>query len=154
MAVEVGAAASNVCDAGIPIDGKSRLDLIPSEFATELRGLAVDGELPPLWENDDLRDVIPDLRLRKRLARELEPMPIAVYEAPISVPETGNVGTHAFLKFTDFYDRSYERAKALGRCRRELDGTHFHAINEPDEVVDTLLELADATLRQRELPET
>lgn len=130
------------CDADIPIDGKSRFDLLPEGAADKLRALASDGLLPPLWSDDDLIEAIPDPRKRSSFVSELVDTPIEVYEEPVSVPPRALDGTHAFLKFTDFYNGSFDRARSLGWSRYSMVGTHCHPINAPEEVAKLLLSIA------------
>src|SRR6185436_1876616 len=67
-------------DAGIPEDGKSRLDLFEDSLAAaQFRQAAVRGLLP-IWSDEDLREAIPDPKWRQRFVGELRPLPLAVYE--------------------------------------------------------------------------
>ena len=136
--------ASIFVDAGLPEHGKSRLALFESrEAAEEFRRAAPEGLLPP-WTDEDLREAIPDAGTRQRFVAELRPLPLAVYEEPIPVPERWSDVRCAYLRFGD--NPVYEEAAALAQQRgwevRKLQGNHFLMLSEPETVAASLVELA------------
>ena len=128
-------------DAGIPEDGKSRLDFFGAEEAQGFRAGAVDGLLPT-WTEANLAAVLHDPRVRKQFVSELRPLPLAVYEEPIPVFDGWPDAPCAYLQFTATYDEPAAQARQAGWTYRRLDGTHFHMLNEPVSVADTLVALA------------
>src|SRR5205823_1204695 len=73
-------------DAGLPLNGQSRLDEMTAnspEFAAQLRADQAAGHRFPEWSADDLRPFIPDDRLRAQMVAELRPRPLAFFEEPI-----------------------------------------------------------------------
>jgi len=60
-------------DAGVP-DPSGSTPLAPPAFLDGLRELAVDGVLLPWagwWDEDEMRELVPDDRLRAALTREM-----------------------------------------------------------------------------------
>jgi hypothetical protein len=132
-------------DAGIPVDGMSRLDLFsdPDEIA-QFRGAAVDGLLPT-WTDENLREAIPDVETRRRFVSELRPLPLAVYEEPIPVFEGWPDAPCAYLRFTRTDPRAYDDAvrlaHRLGWAYTEHGGGHFHMLVDPASVAHALVSL-------------
>jgi hypothetical protein len=132
-------------DAGIPEDGKSRLDLFEDERAAEqFRRAAVDGLLPA-WSDEDLLEAIPDPERRRRFVGELRPLPLAVYEEPIPVFEGWPDAPCGYLRFgaNPAYDAPAERAQRAGWAYHKIDGGHFHMQVDPATVANTLLKLVE-----------
>ena len=130
-------------DAIIPKNGASRLDLFESpEAAEQFRQAATDGLLPT-WSDDDLREVIPDVVLRRRLVAELRPLPLAVYEEPIPVFDGWPDAPCGYLLFSPTYAAFAARARRDGWAYRELDAGHFHMLVDPKAVANALVDLAE-----------
>jgi pimeloyl-ACP methyl ester carboxylesterase len=130
-------------DAGIPVDGKSRLDLFEDEgMAEQFRQAAVEGLLPT-WTEADLRESIPKEAIRQRFTTEMQPMPLAVYEEPIPVPPDWPDAPCGYLRFGDnpAYDEPAERAQQAGWPFMMLAGRHFLMLVEPEQVTATMLTL-------------
>ena len=133
-------------DALIPEDGKSRLDLFESpEIAREFRVAAVDG-LMPVWTAHDLRDTIPDDTLRAAFTAELRPMPLAVYDEPIPVPEAATSLRSGYIRFgaNPAYDMFAARARAAGWPVAMLPGRHFHMLVDPATVAGAMRAMTEA----------
>jgi hypothetical protein len=132
-------------DAGIPEPDKSRLDLFEDQAQKEaFRKAAVNGLLPS-WKDEDLREAIPDDRLRKRFITELKPLPLVVYEEPIPVFGGWPDAPCVLIRFgaNPAYDRSAQRARLEGWATIQLDGQHFHMLVDPVSVAETFLELSE-----------
>jgi len=132
-------------DAGIPEDGKSRLDLFEDPQAAELFRRAAVGGLLPTWKEEDLRAAIPDHERRQRFVAELRPLPLAVYEEPIPVFEGWPDAPCGYVRFgaNPAYDAPAERARRAGWPYRELAGAHFHMLVDPAAVAGALLDLVE-----------
>lgn len=132
-------------DAGVPQDGKSRLDLFdqPDE-ADQFREAAVGGFLLP-WSSEDVHEVIPDATLRHRFVAELAPLPLAVYEEPLPVFADWPDAPCGYLRFgaNPAYDASAAHAQQAGWPYRQLQGAHFHMLVDPVEVTTALLALLE-----------
>jgi len=132
-------------DAGIPEDGKSRLDLFESATAAEqFRQKAFNGLLPT-WRSSDLAEVIPDADLRRLFVTELRPLPLAVYEEPIPVFPSWPDAPCGYIRFgaNPAYTAAAAHARAAGWASTELNGAHFHMLVDPLAVTHALLALAE-----------
>ena len=129
-------------DAGIPQDGKSRLDRFDHEAAEQFRRSALNGLLPT-WTDADLAEVIPDDQRRARFVADLKPLPLAVYEEPIAVLEGWPDAPCAFVAFISageyVYDGSLRHAQQQGWPCAKMEGMHFHMLVDPVGVADVLL---------------
>lgn len=128
-------------DAGLPQDGRSRLSLFETpEIAEEFRQAAVDGFLPT-WTDEDLREAIPDDRLRRDFVAELRPLPLDVYEEPIPVFGGWPDVPVRYLRFGEnpAYDADAERARREGWPVTQMAGAHFQLMNAPEAVAEWLM---------------
>lgn len=130
-------------DAGIPKDGKSRLDLFfDAEAAEQFRRSAINGLLPT-WTDSDLAEVIPNDHTRAQFVAELHPLPLAVYEEPIPVFEGWPDAPCSFIAFTSadeyVYADSLRHAEQQGWPCAKIKGKHFHMLIDPVAVADALL---------------
>jgi hypothetical protein len=135
-------------DAMLPENGKSRLDLFGDpDAAAQFRNAAKNGLLPP-WNDEDLREAIPDDQVRARFVRNLSPLPLAVYEEPIPVFDGWPDAPSGYLRFgsNPAYETHSRNAIQEGFAYIRLEGGHFHMLVEPEEVVWTLLELLQQML--------
>ena len=138
-------------DAGIPEDGKSRLELMEAEvpeFAAEFRRALEAGARYPTWRDEDLRELIPEAALRQSLLEDLRPRALPFFAEPIPVFAGWPDAPCAFLKFSPAYDVDAAQALRLRWAYRELDAGHFHMLVEPGEVADALLGLAAQMKRE------
>lgn len=128
-------------DALLPHPGESRLATFGSpEAAFEFRSRAVDGYLPA-WTAEELKEVIPTEHKRQRLASELRPLPLAVYEEPIPDVSGWPDAPCGYLQLSDTYRVLADEAGRRGWVVRALDGQHFHMLVDPLAVTRQLLEI-------------
>jgi len=133
-------------DAGIPIDGFSRLDLMKSEdpeWARQLEEELLNGQHYPTWTADDLRDIIPDEDLRQKLASEIKPRSMEFFSEPIPVFDEWPEAPCVYIKFSSAYDKVSERVKEAGWPIYELKAGHFHMLVNASMVADLLIEAID-----------
>lgn len=130
-------------DAGLPHHNKSRLDLFPPSEAANFRRNAVGGFIP-LWSEDTLANVIPDPNIRHTFVSEFKPVPLALYEEKIDVPEDWPDAPCAYLSFSHStsYAEDIAYAQQHGWPHIELPGYHFHPLVKPGETADALIALA------------
>ncbi len=134
-------------DAGIHRDGLTRLEAMQAEspeFATQLRGHLVSGGRFPEWEDDQLRPIIPDGRLRTGLLAELRPRPLAFFEEPISIFAAWPDAPCGYVQFSSAYDAPAAQARAAGwpfRSFMNHAAGHFHMLVDPVAVAGALIEL-------------
>jgi len=128
-------------DAGLPVDGQSRLATFGDEQASFREFLAAGGRFPN-WTLADLQDIVPDPALAARLAADLRPRALPFWDEPIPVFAGWPDAPGAYLLLTETYRRAADQARALGWPVRELPAGHFHMLVEPEAVAQAVLELA------------
>jgi pimeloyl-ACP methyl ester carboxylesterase len=134
-------------DAGLPLDGQSRLEEMEAsapEFAAALRDLDARGERFPNWTDEQLRPLIPDQRLRAQTLAELRPRPLAFFSEPIPRAAHWLSAPCGYLCFSPAYHSAAARARALGWPVHDLPGGHFHTLVDPAGVADALLRVSAA----------
>lgn len=131
-------------DAGLPEAGQSRLDLMAPEdpeFAGQLREhLAIGGRFPT-WSEDDLREVIPDARLRRGVVAEMCPRSQAFFAEPIPVFSGWPDAPCGYLRLSPAYAVPAQRAIAAGWVYRAIEAGHFHLLVDPTGVAQTLVDM-------------
>jgi pimeloyl-ACP methyl ester carboxylesterase len=73
-------------DAGLPHPGQSQLEEMEASvpaFAQELRRLLASGERFPNWSDEDLREELPDGRVRQQMLAQLQPRSLSFFEEAI-----------------------------------------------------------------------
>lgn len=133
-------------DAGIPTDGRSRIELMETEdspFARDLRQHLIAGRRFPEWSEADLAPLVPDALLRRLLIAELRPRPLPFFTEPIPVFAGWPDAPCAHLQFSPAYDVPARRAQEAGWSYREIVAGHFHILVDPEAVADALLDLIE-----------
>lgn len=137
-------------DAGLPSeDGVSSfrdMETYEPEFAAQLQRQFDAGERFPDWDEDDLRDVIPNANLRQGVMTELQPRALAYFDEPLPVPADWPDAPCAYLLFSPPYHQAADRAREAGWPWRELPGGHFHMLVEPAAVAEAIIELVNKCL--------
>lgn len=131
-------------DAGIPVDGLSRLDLMrleSTDFAGRFQASLESGKRFPAWTDDMLREIILDDRFRAEVLSDLRPQPLAFFDEPIPVFEGWPDAPCGYVHFTPAYDVFAEHANARDWPYRRLDGGHFHMLVDPQSVTDAILDV-------------
>ena len=137
-------AAYGFVDAGIPADGKSRLDLMEAEdppFARDLLQHLTAGGRFPEWTEDDLSSIVLDATLRRQLLAELRPRPLAFFTEPIPVFAGWPDAPCTFLQFSPAYDVPARQAREAGWPYHHLAAGHFHMLADPAAVAGAILDL-------------
>ncbi len=134
-------------DAGLPRDGQTRFgelrDALP-EYAEELHAELAAGGRFPTWTDADLREIIPDARLRQATLDELRPRSLAFFEEPIPVFAGWPDAACGYLQFSESYAAAAEEAKNRGWPVRAMAAEHFHMLVDPEGVAQVLQEMAQA----------
>jgi hypothetical protein len=131
-------------DAGNPIDGMSRLELLAGEdpdFAQSLEQLLATGGTFPDWSEEDLASVVPDPLLRRELVGELRPRALDFFSEPIPVFDGWPDAPCGYLQFGSAYDAPASRAREAGWRYMEVTAGHFHMLVDPQTVARALLNL-------------
>ncbi len=132
-------------DAGLPVDGANRLDLIGMEHPASAAPLAADlvaGQAFPSWSSDDLRALVPDEAIRARLVAGLRPRGMDYFTEAMVIPPAWSSVRCGYLRFSEVYDVPARIAEARGWPVVRLDAGHFHPLVDPAAVADALLALA------------
>jgi hypothetical protein len=145
-AIDRPIAAYVFVDAGIPEDGKSRLDLLRSEMpevAEATYSTLLAGGRVPGWTDQSLQTALPDPAHRRTVLMEMYPQSLAYFNEPIPVPEYWPDAPCAYLQLTPIYDMHAERARRNGWAFRRLEGGHFHMLVDPGAVAAAVVELIE-----------
>lgn len=132
-------------DAGIPVAGRSRLDLLRlelPEMAAALEEHLRAGGRYPEWSDADVAPLVPDVEARRKLLTGLRPQGLAFFSEPLPVFAGWPDAPCSYLQFSLGYDYSAQQATVAGWPQRNLHANHFHLLNEPAVVATALLELA------------
>jgi hypothetical protein len=131
-------------DAGVPLNGSSRLDLIrqgDQQWADQFHQALLRGESFPTWDEDDLREEIPDAALRRRMVSEIHPRSLDFYTEPIPVFTGWPDAPCAYIQFTSSYDWDCSRAEQAGWRVRKLHVGHFHMLVDPKAVTNMIIQI-------------
>ncbi len=133
-------------DAGLPGDGRSRLEMMEREgadFVQELRQHLASGGRFPNWTDADLAPLVPDARIRDHLLADLRPRPLDFFTEPIPVPpEWHGEAPRVYVQLSAAYDGPARLAEREGWPVRRLSGdNHFLMLADPAAVSRTLLGL-------------
>jgi alpha/beta hydrolase family protein len=135
-------------DAMLPQPGRSWFDTAPPGAEAQLRGLAVDGCLPPYGEwfpPGALEELVPDPAVRHRLATESPRLPVAYFEEPAPPIRFADSVSCAFVRLGAPFDRAAEKAGRMGWwvARRQWD--HLRMLSDPAGVADLISQAISAS---------
>jgi hypothetical protein len=131
-------------DAGLPHDGRSRLDEIADSvpaLAAELRPHLAAGGRFPEWTDDDLREEVPDRHQRQLLVADLRPRGLAFFEEVLPDFAEWPDAPCAYLRLSTAYAGPAAEAARRGWPCRTFDAGHFHMLVDPDAATAALLDL-------------
>lgn len=129
-------------DAGIPRGGASRLELMRSEdpeWAKQLEAELMHGGRFPNWRNEDLREVIPDEALRKRLVAEMHPRRLEFFTEPIPVFSGWPDAPCIYIQFSTPYEEPAAQARQAGWATYKIDAGHFHMLVDAVTVMNLIV---------------
>lgn len=133
-------------DAGIHIDGLSRLEMMVAEdapFAGQLRTDLEAGGRYPEWTDAQLVDTIPDGERRAAVLAEMRPRGLDFFSEPIPVPKGWPDAPCGYLQFTPSYAVPAAKARELGWPVRAIEGGHFLMLIDPETVAEAIVALAE-----------
>lgn len=131
-------------DAGIPRHDHSRIDLMRLQdqpWTQQFYQVLQQGEQFPTWQEEDLREVIPDDELRQQMVTEINPRSLPFFTEPIPVFAHWPDAPCAYIKFSAPYEWDFRQAKEAGWLVREVKAGHFHMLVDPAFVADMLVEV-------------
>jgi hypothetical protein len=129
-------------DAGIPRNGATRLDLMTSEdpeWAKRFKESLQRGERFPNWSSDDLREIVPDDNLRRKLVAEIHPRGLDFFTESIPVFDGWPDTSCAYIQFSAPYERPAAQARQAGWPTYELRAGHFHMLVDAKAVTDMII---------------
>jgi hypothetical protein len=132
------------CDAGLPLDGASRLDLLAvedPEMAAAFRAELERGGRFPEWTDQDLAPLVPDPGARAALLGSLRPRGLDFFTEPLPAAAGWPDAPCGFLRLSAAYDGWAAAATARGWPVAGLDAGHFHPLVDPGGVAAALLGL-------------
>ena len=132
------------CDAGLPRDGASRLELLADEdpaMAAAFRAELERGGRFPEWTEAELAPLVPDPGARAALVGSLRPRGLEFFTEPLPPAPGWPDAPRGYLRLSAAYDLWAARAAAAGWPVARLDAGHFHPLVDPDGVAAALLEL-------------
>jgi hypothetical protein len=132
------------CDAGLPRQGATRLDLLAEEdpaMAAGFRGELEAGARFPGWSDRDLEPLVPDPAGRAALVACLRPRGLGFFTEPLPPAAGWPDAPCGYLRLSAAYDAWLQRARALGWPTASLEAGHFHALVDPDGLAAALLAL-------------
>ncbi len=138
-------AAALFVDAILPHPGLAWLDTAPAALRADLHAGVQDGLLPSWdawWPPGALERLIPEPELRAALVAELEPLPLAYFEA--AAPDADLRAPGGYLQLSGAYGEEAQRARARGWPVRRLELNHLSPLTAPDEVAIMVEALAAA----------
>ena len=138
---KVDVAAYVFVDAGIPIDGHSRLDMMAlesPEWAAQFRQYLESGGHFPNWSDEQLCEVIPDPALRQRLLADLRPRGWAFFTESIPVFQGWPDAPCGYIRLSPAYDHPSTEAQRCGWVTAELLAGHFHMLVNPQQVAELM----------------
>jgi hypothetical protein len=132
------------CDAGLPRDGATRLDLLAAEdegMAAAFRAELERGGRFPAWDDAELAPLVPDPAARAALVGSLRPRGLAFFTEPLPPAPGWPDAPCGFLRLSPAYDTWAAVAAAEGWPTAALDAGHFHPLADPGAVAAALLGL-------------
>ena len=136
-------------DADIPPE-TGETALMPAEILAELRGMALDGMLPPwsVWFGPDvMRKLVPDDARRAIVTAELPRLPLAYFEASVPVPAGwAAAGCGYVLLSEEAYGGQATAAAARGWPVVRLPGAHLDTVTRPAEIAYAIVAVAGRAL--------
>jgi hypothetical protein len=147
-AIEGSVSGYVLVDGDLPLapgSGGSRIDLLRAAspaLAGELEALLATGGSFPTWGDEDLREEIPDQRLRARLVAEVRPQPREFWAEALPAAPGWPDALCGYLELSPHYAAASASARDRGWRYRHLRGGHFEMLVRPAHVADAILELA------------
>jgi hypothetical protein len=130
-------------DAGLPQNNATRLDMMKSEdsdWAQEFQTLLEAGEKFPNWNNDVIREIVPDDSLREQLIAEIHPRALDFFTEPIPVFDDWPDAPCVYILFSLPYKPAEIEARQNDWLTYQLEAGHFHMLVDPSAVTNIIIE--------------
>jgi Alpha/beta hydrolase family len=137
--------AASFVDAILPHPGSSWMETAPPALREQLRGMAVDGRLPP-WQEwfppGTIEALIPATELRAGILAEVPRLPLAYFEEPaLTVDWSGS--RCGYLQLSAAYGAYADEAERRGWPTIREAADHLAILTRPAIVAERLLELVE-----------
>ena len=132
-------------DAGIPRNAATRLDLMRSEdaaWAEQFKTFLDEGGRFPNWTMDDLKDIVPDEKLRHSLIAELHPRGLDFFTEPIPVFDGWPDAPCIYIQFSGAYNYDATQARQAGWPTYKVEAGHFHMLVDAATVSNMIVKAA------------
>ena len=129
-------------DAGLPRDRATRLDLMRSEesdWAKEFQQYLERGGRFPNWSSEELREILPDQRVRAQMVAEIHARGLDFFTEPIPVFEDWPDAPCVYILFSEPYKRAAMQTSELGWPAYEIEAGHFHMLVDAKTVTDMIV---------------
>jgi hypothetical protein len=137
-------------DAGIPLLAAAnvfnQLDVMTQrdpDWGNTFRAYLESGNNFPNWNDDALREIIPDAALRAKMIAELNPRGLRYFAESIPIIPNLPDAKCSYLKFSSPYEADAKIAQEAGWAIQEMLGNHFHMLVDPRGVTNKLIEMAN-----------
>lgn len=128
-------------DATLPHPGVSWFDDAPAALVERLRGLVVDGWLPP-WHRwfpaGALPALLPDERTRADFVAEVPVLPLAFFDEPAPASRTWPLERCAYLRLSQGYEREAHEAQRRGWPTLREPAHHLAMLTQPRRIASLL----------------
>ena len=124
-------------DAGLPLDGTSRLEQIAvdaPDVAVDLRQSLEQGDRFPRWSSEDLAALVRDDGVRAELVGGLRPRGLDFFAEPLPVPPAWQRVPCGYVRLSPAYDVWARIAEDRAWPLVRLDGGHFQLLDDPPSV--------------------
>jgi pimeloyl-ACP methyl ester carboxylesterase len=132
-------------DALLPHPGRCWLDTVPEIMDMRLRGLVIDGYLPPWncwWPKEALEAMLPDTAMRDAFIADLQPLPLSYFEEPAPDNSLPRKLPCAYLQLSPGYDAEAAEARSMNWPTRRMNLNHLAILTHPEEVAGALKTLS------------
>lgn len=139
-------------DAGIPQNAATRLDLMKAEdlkWAQEFEGYLESGGRFPDWSVQDLKEILPDEKIRQQLVDELRPRGLDFFREPIPVFDGWPDAACVYIQCSAAYDKPAAQAREAGWLTDEVEAGHFHMLVDPKAVTDMIINAISEVSKKR-----
>lgn len=131
-------------DAGLPLDGCTRLELMalePQERAQKFRKHLEAGGTFLNWRDGDFHEIVPDTRIRRAVLSELKPRRLGFFDERIPAFPGWDKAPCGYIRFSQGYIIQFKQARENGWRVMEIPGGHFHMLVKPRLVADAIIEM-------------
>jgi hypothetical protein len=129
-------------DAGMPVKGATRLEMMKSEdsnWAQEFQVYLEGGGRFPNWSSEDLSEILPDANVREELVADLRPRALDFFNEPIPVFAGWPDAPCVYILFSPPYRRAEVQAGQMGWQTYTLEVGHFHMLVDAQAVTDLIV---------------